>query len=91
MMNLLRYNTRRIRRDDRLMRALVHDLQLNVHVTTTKRHHYFILEMKFLFVSIFISLMDLIFYFVSYLYLFIAFRGNMQMARLNPEGNRMLQ
>ena len=90
MMGLLRYFTRRNKREDKKMRALLHDVQLNAHVTTTACRHCFILEVKFLLVAIFIALMDLLFCIIFYGYLFIAFSGNMTMARLNPDGRRML-
>ena len=90
MMGLLRYFTGRNKREDRKMRALLYEVQLNAHVTTTATRHYFILEVKFILVAIFIALMDLLFCCIFYVYLFIAFRGNMRNAYLNPDARRML-
>ena len=91
MMEMSSKKTRRIKRDDQRMKDFAHDLRNNIHVTSTKRHHFFILELKFLFTGMFATVIEYIFYYIGSAYLFVVFRENMREARTNPDGNRMLR
>lgn len=90
MLEMRQYATRRARRDDRIMRDLSHDLQYHRHVTRIKAHHYFIMELKFLCIGMFSSLIDLIFSWVCYMYILVVYRGHLKKARNNPDANLML-
>ena len=90
MIELRQYHVRRGRREEALMRDYTHALQHNPNTGAIVRTHYRIMEFKFLMIGFYHTFLDLIFQSVAWIYLFVVFRGNMQLARMNPHGNRML-
>lgn len=90
MIELRQHHVRRGRREEALMRDYTHALQHNPNTGAIVRTHYRIMEFKFLMIGFYHTFLDLIFQSVAWIYLFVVFRGNMQLARMNPHGNRML-
>ena len=90
-MDKTRNFTRRITRDDRIIKDFVDDLQRRKRPKLIMRWIFFMLEMKTLFIGKFVLLIDYAFYCVAYTYVFIKYYGNMKCARNNPDINTMLQ
>ena len=90
MIELRQFQVRRGRREEALMRDYTHVLQHNPNTGAIVRAHYRIMEFKFLMNGFYQTFTNLIFWSVGWIYLFVSFRGNMQLARMNPDGNRML-
>ena len=91
MIELRQFHVRRGRREEALMRDYTHALQHNPNTGAIVRTHYRIMEFKFLMNAFYQTFINLIFWFVGWIYLFVAYRGNMQLARVNPDARRMLQ
>ena len=90
MIDLRQFHVRRERREEALMRDYTHVLQHNPNPGAIVRAHYRIMEFKFLMNAFYKNFINLIFWFVGWIYLFVTYGGNMQLARVNPDARRML-
>ena len=69
---------------------MINDMGNGIQPTCTRRRHFFLIELKTLFISHFTYAMDVIFYCIGYAYVVYAYRGNMNQARRNPDAIDML-
>lgn len=90
-MELSRKMTRRINRDDKIMKEFVNGLRNSKRPRLIMRRAFFMLELKSLFIGKFVQIIDYVFYCIAYSYVLIKFYGNMKTARLNPDVNTMLK
>ena len=90
MIDVRRVVSQRQRRDDRTMRDLTRYLQSHRDARRIRRHHYLLMEIKFLFNCLFSDMIEAIFYCIFYIYIGVLYKGNFRMARNNPDVNRML-
>lgn len=91
MIELRQFHVRRNRREEALMREYTHVLQHNPNPGPIVRTHYRIMEFKFLMNAFYQTFINFIFWFVGWIYLFVTYGGNMQLARANADVLRMLQ
>ena len=73
------------------MKEFTIDLQHHRRPRLIMQRTFFMLAVKTLFIRNFVQIIDLVFYCMTYAYVFINFYGNMKIARLNPDVNTMLQ